>query len=122
MMFSLTEILIILFLHWLGDFVLQTDTQAKNKSKSNYYLLMHCMTYSIVLFFIALFYSLNDDFFWVFWFINTVLHFCTDYVTSRINSYLWNVGRVHDFFVSVGFDQLIHYGCLFGTLALLRNL
>jgi hypothetical protein len=33
-MISLTEILVILFIHWLADFVLQTDKQAKGKSKN----------------------------------------------------------------------------------------
>lgn len=120
-MFDLYTIFWILSLHWLGDFVFQTHQQAINKSKSNYYLFMHCMSYSLVLPFIAFLGSLNHNAILVFWFANTILHFCTDYVTSRINSYLWAKNRIHDFFVSIGFDQFVHYICLFGTIVLFRN-
>jgi len=33
-MISINIIIVILFIHWIADFVLQTDKQAKNKSKS----------------------------------------------------------------------------------------
>lgn len=41
--------------------------------------------------------------------INGAAHWVIDYVTSRVNKRLWAAERVHDFFVSVGFDQLLHY-------------
>jgi hypothetical protein len=37
-------------------------------------------------------------------------------VTSRITSRLWQEEREHDFFVVVGFDQLIHQVTLAATL------
>lgn len=36
-------------------------------------------------------------------------HIATDAITSRINSKLWAAKKVHWFFVSVGFDQWIHF-------------
>ena len=112
-------IMSVIAIHWIGDFVLQTDWQAKNKSKSNWALFKHVSSYSLCLTFFALYFIMykDENFLWKEWvLINGILHFATDYVTSRINSYLWSKGRVHDFFVCVGFDQLIHYACLFGTL------
>jgi len=47
---------------------------------------------------------------------NGVLHFATDFVTSRITSRLWYQQREHDFFVMVGLDQLIHQITLATTL------
>ena len=110
----------ILFMHWVADFVLQTDWQAKNKSSNNIALLKHVGSYSAVLFVASLFLFTKTEIalYWVM--LNSLLHFATDYVTSRINSYLWNKGDVHNFFVMVGFDQLIHYVCLFGTLLVLQ--
>lgn len=111
-------IMSVIAVHWIADFVLQTDWQAKNKSSNNIALLLHVTTYSICLTFFAVYITINNqEFMWKEWVIaNAVLHFITDYITSRINTYLWSKGRVHDFFVSVGFDQVIHYACLFGTL------
>lgn len=112
-------IMSVIAIHWIADFVLQTDWQAKNKSKSNWALTKHVATYTLCLTFFALYFIMYKDegFPWIMWVsLNAALHFVTDYCTSRINSYLWAKGRVHDFFVCVGFDQLIHYTCLFGTL------
>jgi len=51
------------------------------------------------------------------WFpvITFIAHTITDFFTSRINSSLWKMGKVHYFFVSVGFDQFLHFAQLFLT-------
>ena len=115
-------IMTVIAMHWVADFVLQTDWQAKNKSKDNFALLFHVLTYTICIFVCGIFLltelTPQNIKMWELWaFLNGVVHFGVDYVTSRINTYLWNKGRVHDFFVMVGFDQVIHYACLFGSLA-----
>ena len=116
-------IMTVIAMHWVADFVLQTDWQAKNKSKDNFALLFHVTTYTICIFVCGIFLlanelTLQNIKIWEMWALaNGVVHFGVDYVTSRINKYLWNKGRVHDFFVMVGFDQVIHYACLFGSLA-----
>lgn len=117
-MISFYTISTILVFHWVTDFFLQTDEQAKGKSSSNKWLGMHVGTYSLGVLFITM---LNFNLFLspiaalVFWLLNVVAHFFTDYVTSRATSLLWKEGRTHDFFVTIGADQLIHYMTLFGT-------
>jgi uncharacterized membrane protein len=122
---SLWIVLSILFLHWVADFVLQTDEDAKNKSKSMDHLLNHTFTYSffwlIPMIGILLvdikpippMYAIALAF--MFCSITLLIHTITDYFTSRLNSKLWLEERVHDFFVSVGFDQVLHYLQLFLT-------
>jgi hypothetical protein len=114
-------IMTVIAMHWVADFVLQTDWQAKNKSKNNFALLFHVITYTICIFVCGIFLltelTPQNIKIWEFWALaNGIVHFGVDYVTSRINTYLWSKGRVHEFFVMVGFDQLIHYTCLFGSL------
>ncbi len=96
------EILAILALHFIGDFVGQTDEMAKNKSKSNKWLLAHLLVYTAVL--------LPYNPVWAL--INGVLHLMVDWVTSRWSSRLYAKGDIHNFFVVIGFDQLIHASCL----------
>jgi hypothetical protein len=113
-------IMTIIAMHWIADFVLQTNWQAKNKSKNNLALLLHVTTYMVCLSVCGFIFLPLDALTIKLWVLaNGAAHFSVDYVTSRINTYLWNKGRVHDFFVMVGFDQVIHYACLFGSLAFL---
>lgn len=110
-----TTILLLLFTHWVADFIFQTDEQAKGKSSSNWHLTAHVMTYTGGLLIFAVF-AVGLDVSIMYWaLLNAGLHWCTDWVTSRINSKLWKEQKVHWFFVSVGFDQLIHYACLILT-------
>ena len=122
---------IIIFIHWIADFVLQTDWQAQNKSKSNFALLSHTSNYSLVwllpmcLVFGKMKEGATTE--WIIWstfyfsMITFVVHTITDYFTSRLNSKLWSASKVHYFFVSVGFDQVLHYGQLFLTYYFLIN-
>lgn len=125
-MISLGVIFGIILIHWFADFVCQTDWQAQNKSKNNKALLSHTMSYSAIWLSFGVFYVLfNLDTYtpWSltkFVFITFVAHTLTDYITSRINSKLWAKKDVHNFFVSVGFDQVLHYVQLFLTFHFLR--
>ncbi len=95
----------LLTVHWLADFALQTDKMAINKSTSNWWLTIHVSTYTGVLFTVTVFHPLYAV-------VNGILHWVTDYFTSRWTSRLFKAGRRHDFFVVVGFDQLVHAWCL----------
>jgi len=125
---TLTTIFSIIIIHWFADFVLQTDKQAKGKSKNWKDLLSHTLTYSCVWLIPIIFlfpknwtsnqYVINSILFVL---ITFVAHTITDYFTSRLNSKLWLKGDVHNFFVSIGFDQVLHYMQLFGTYYLLTQ-
>lgn len=103
-MIDLYEISLLLIAHFIGDFLLQTDEQAKGKSSSNITLFQHILTYILPLTMIGFFIPIS----FAFLLVNFVAHFCTDYVTSRMTKKLWSEGKVHWFFVVIGADQLIH--------------
>lgn len=116
-------ILSIIFLHWFADFVLQTHWQATNKSKNNKALTMHVLSYTTVWLLVANAYAIVTGNFLMlalFPIITFVCHWITDYYTSRLNTKLWEKGDVHNFFVSVGFDQFLHYLQLFLTYYILK--
>jgi hypothetical protein len=130
-MLSLIEIFSIIFVHWVADFVLQTDEQAKGKSKNWYDLLAHTFTYSTMWIFASClligyankgqttqWYVIHSILFAL---ITFITHTVTDYFTSRLNSKLWAKGDVHNFFVSIGFDQVLHYIQLFLTYYILKT-
>ena len=107
----------ILLLHWVADFLLQTDQQAVNKSKSMYHLLDHTLTYSLLWFLPVSIFALvtghrTEEALLLglkFSAITFVAHTITDFFTSRLNAKLWAKKDMHYFFVSVGFDQILHY-------------
>jgi hypothetical protein len=153
---SLTVIFSIIFIHWVADFVLQTDKQAKGKSKNWSDLLSHTGTYSLVWLLAGLIYlgytfidneiqpTSNLIPIILFPLITFICHTITDYFTSKLNSRLWNEATfwqnsfnkekygeaycskmsgkyTHNFFVSVGFDQVLHYLQLFLTFYFLTK-
>lgn len=116
-------VLLILFIHWVADFVLQTDYQARNKSSKIMALLGHTLSYSlfftVFIWFVLLFVEHSPMKLLYFPVITFVLHTITDYFTSRINKKLWEEKKVHKFFVSIGFDQFLHFTQLLITYKLL---
>lgn len=114
-------IFIMLLIHWFGDFVLQTDEQAKNKSSSDKALTEHVFTYTLMWVLPAtigaIYYNSGGLIF--FPAITLAAHWITDYFTSRLNKKLYEKGKIHEFFVSIGFDQILHYTQLILTFKLL---
>lgn len=102
--------LVVVWLHFIADFLLQTDKMAVNKSKSFSWLTVHVAVYSGVLCaFCGPWYAL----------VNGVAHYLTDAVTSRVTSYLWKRSERHWFFVVIGLDQALHLTVLVLTTPLI---
>lgn len=104
-------LLTLIFLHWISDFVLQSDWMAQNKSSSQKALIVHIFVYSI---------GFAVCFGWFYALINGLLHFVIDFFTSRKTKRLWKEKKVHDFFVTVGLDQALHMACLIVTASYLN--
>lgn len=97
-------LLLLLSIHFVADFVLQSGSMATKKSTSNLWLSYHAAVYTLMFAILTLHPT--------FALVNGVLHWATDWITSRINARLWTAGRVHEFFVGVGADQLVHFATL----------
>jgi Protein of unknown function (DUF3307) len=95
---AMTIPLLLLIVHFVGDFLLQSDYMALNKSKSWRALTLHVSVYAVC------FTPWGLTFIVVTW----ITHFLTDAVTSRINARLWTRDRKRWFFVALGADQLMH--------------
>lgn len=122
--------LLLIIIHFVGDFIFQTSEMSMRKSISFRWLSYHAIVYSVVLWFGAEFFLPmfpNLEALILFVWVNFACHFVTDGITSRITAYMWkrheanHTERVwgetwaHFFFVVIGFDQVIHYSCLFLT-------
>lgn len=113
------KIIYIAFLHFLGDFVLQSDAMAKSKSKHFDLLFAHTLTYSTVFAFgLIPVLGLNNAA--GFFCITLFIHTATDFVTSRINAKYFGI-EWHKFFLCVGFDQFLHFAQLVLTFYLLTQ-
>lgn len=102
----------IILAHWVLDFCLQPDYIAKNKSKSNILLFAHVAIYTTGLTYFGFLYAI----------LNGTLHFIIDYFTSRLTSLLYRKGDSHNFFVVIGFDQMLHIMILYYTAPLIHNI
>lgn len=124
MTYTFFTIFIVVWFHYFHDFVFQSHWMASNKSKCNKALSAHVGVYSIGLISIAVFciwdyvFSYQQATMWIV--LNAVMHFMTDYITSRKSSKLFGKDW-HNFFEVIGADQLIHYLTLFGTMKLIAD-
>lgn len=133
-----TEFVLWVFLaHFIGDFYLQTNWMALNKSKDSRALLAHGLAYSAPLFAGIFFVDGVKPEMGVLWVLtNLFAHVAVDSVTSRITSHLWFVTvkddglgnglevsfdpvKRHRFFVTIGADQAVHYSIVFLTASIL---
>jgi hypothetical protein len=120
-MIQLHNILIILLIHWISDFVLQTQEMSSNKYKNNGWLFYHVSVYSLSSLILWAIFLLDFSIinFCIFYTITFATHFLTDYITSRITSKLYKEKDYHNFFVVIGIDQFIHTAQLLSTYILI---
>lgn len=121
--------------HWVGDFLLQSDWMALNKSKNWLALFSHTIVYTIAMVvsmgvwlqfyydaFILAPLSLNFDIWnalgsWGI--LNFLMHTWQDAVTSTIIASPWAAQNRHRFFVMIGLDQVLHHLFLFWSVRLM---
>ncbi len=122
MTLSLPLALWLLVLHYVGDFLVQTESQALAKHHDNLALTRHVMGYWWTLWFGLLVYFgiVHWDVLTVAhvaWFAlpNLALHWTTDYITSRQVARLWARPSKRAAFKVIGLDQLLHVSTLLLT-------
>lgn len=111
----------ILIVHWLADFVFQSDEVAKGKSSSVGILFQHAFIYTLVwipaILLMAI--MLNRPALFLFFPITFLSHALIDFYTSKANKQLYENKETHEFFVSIGLDQILHYIQLYLTFKFL---
>lgn len=111
---------LMILMHFLADFGLQTHEQATGKSVSVTQLFYHVGIYSLM-WLLGSFILFGD---WgtavVFATITFVAHYATDFVTSRLGKPYWDRKDMHNGFVIVGFDQVLHLLQLYYTIEYLN--
>jgi hypothetical protein len=127
-------VMFVLINHGFADFLLQNEKMATQKSKSNYWLSVHILVYTLGMIPTALivWFFTQNIFYAVLWLIgNGALHWITDFCTSRWTSKLYANKQFYtpnkyikfvnfpSFFGVIELDQVIHYTCLFGSLTAL---
>lgn len=119
---EISTVMFILLIHFLADFALQTHQQATLKGIQNKFLFFHVAVYSMVWWLALLSYGHTGLDVIYFVFLTFIFHFATDYLTSRIGKPFWESKDLHNGFVVVGFDQILHYLQLFYTWKMLFEL
>jgi hypothetical protein len=102
-------IVLVLFMHWVFDFVFQTPKMSMQKSSNYGVLCEHAAVYSLWGLLMGLPFNVAIGFV-LFLFLT---HMFIDGITSRITSKLYKLQEYHWFFVVIGFDQLLHYATIF---------
>jgi hypothetical protein len=105
------NILFIVWLHTWTDFFVQSREVATNKGKDIKVLLRHVTEYSVP--FLVMGFWLPTISVIAFVAVNFVLHFMTDFVSSKFTTRFHMGGRMDRFWEVIGTDQAIHYTCLF---------
>ena len=115
-------VIVMLFGHWLFDFVYQPHWMSLRKSNELWVLAQHSLRITAgalaVGVFVGCFQGTKIPVLGMvaFGFVNGAAHFVIDYFTSRRTSRQWREEKVHDFFVTIGFDQFLHLTIATATL------
>lgn len=105
-------VLAILIVHFIADYIVQTDDMAKNKSVSIKWLGAHVGSYCLVMMILVPWVGIK------YIILQGILHFVVDFNTSKLTKHLWITEQRHMFFNALGLDQLIHLICLIGLLGI----
>jgi membrane-bound metal-dependent hydrolase YbcI (DUF457 family) len=126
-MLIIATIFALLYTHFVADFWFQSDKMALNKSTSLLWLTLHCLAYFTVslLCLCFIFYNFNlNNFKIVFEYCLylSLSHWVIDLFTSKLSSYFWKREKRHEFFIVIGFDQLLHQVTILLLVSILKIL
>lgn len=110
---SAYDIIVILFAHWVGDYLFQFNIIANRKATSIAWLVFHVAIYTTFLL-AASAILFEWPMAWRFALLNGLFHLVTDFVTSRLGAR--NKHNPRMFYLIMGFDQFIHGATLIATL------
>ena len=96
----------LIWIHFIADFLLQSNKMAINKSSSLKYLGLHCLIYSTPFIIFGFKFAM----------IVFLTHFLVDLLSSKATTKLYIAGERHWFFVVIGFDQAIHITTLLALI------
>jgi len=100
----------VLLVHFIADFVLQSEYMSMNKWKSLWALSWHVFVYFSTLVVILSLAQFKNV--WLYCSLNGCIHFIVDYFSSKVTHYLWEAKEIRKFFIVIGFDQFLHMAFL----------
>lgn len=115
-MFTFFTIIYWLTAHYICDFLLQRNDDTTNKNHSINSLINHTIMYSITMGFFYFISSSNNYDYLIFTITMFLTHTFIDFITSKIETYLYRKNNIKGFFNIVGIDQLLHYITIFLTI------
>jgi len=101
-MIDIYVLLLLLWIHFISDFVFQTNYTIFNKSKDHCLLLVHVVLYGIPFVWFG----------WEFALATTAVHYIVDWFTTRLTLYLQEKDSPQ-WILAVIFDQALHISFLF---------
>lgn len=107
--------------HYVGDFMLQSRKIATKKSSSILALSIHVAIYAATLLVFSLLVNFTPHQRAMFVIYNGLLHFITDYISSRITAKALSNGNTKKFWDTIGVDQFTHIYTLYITYRMLIN-
>jgi hypothetical protein len=117
------HLIAILGIHTLGDFFLQTRSMATKKSTSLLWLTLHVLVYTMTFMVFGMIFGNHlvvgeENVMPVvleFCLLNGVIHWGTDFLTSKGTTYFYGKENNYLFFGTIGIDQFIHISTLLLT-------
>lgn len=107
--------------HFFADFIFHTKWMIRKKAHSWIALQYHGLVYTLVIT-VFIFYTLHSAVqILLFSAITFVTHTLTDLISSKLTALTWKNGRRDLFFLVLGFDQMVHYVTMLGTLILIKQ-
>ena len=105
---DIVTILVLIWLHFTFDLILQPQQLARNKSSDITWLGVHCLIYTAPFLYWGWFFAL------IVGLLHALTDFVTDFLTSRGTVNAWDDEKKPWLLVLIGLDHAIHLTVLFG--------